>query len=249
MNLFGKKTGGDERRRGGLLSGGRRKGEVDNPYLAARRTWNDHVSGQVAARQMWQLMGLCSLLIALTAIGGNIYIGSQSKFIPYVVQVDKLGQQIAVGPVDRAAPVDPNLIASAIAGFVVNSRLVTPDVALQRKAVFATYAMLKTNDPATMKMNEWMNGREDANPFKRAEKEVVSIELSSIPLPQTPDTWQVDWVETVRDRAGAIKTPPFRMRALVTVFVEETTPDTTDDEMISNPGRVFVKDFSWSRQM
>ena len=26
------------------IDGGRRKGESDNPYLSARRTWNDHAA-------------------------------------------------------------------------------------------------------------------------------------------------------------------------------------------------------------
>ena len=39
-------------------------------------------------------------------VGGIIHIGSQSKFVPYVVQVDRLGQAVAVAPADRAAPAD-----------------------------------------------------------------------------------------------------------------------------------------------
>ncbi len=39
-----------------------------------------------------------------------IYIGSQSKFIPYVVEVDKLGQTIAVSPMDRAKGVNQGVI-------------------------------------------------------------------------------------------------------------------------------------------
>ena len=38
-----------------------------------------------------------SLLIAFVAVSGVIYIGSQSKFIPYIVEVNKLGETIVVG--------------------------------------------------------------------------------------------------------------------------------------------------------
>ena len=72
-----------------------RRGEVENPYLAARRTWNEHVGSVVSSRQTWQVVGILSLLIALSAVGGMIHIGSQSKFVPYVVEVDKLGQAVA----------------------------------------------------------------------------------------------------------------------------------------------------------
>lgn len=236
----------DPRRAGEALEGGRRPGEAENPYLAARRTWNDHVGTVVAQRRAWQLIGILSLLIALAAVGGLIHIGSQSKFIPYVVEVDKLGQTVAAGPLTAAAKADRRVVHAAVAEFIGDARLVTPDVALQRKAVFRVYAKLAPNDPATAKMNEWMNGHAEASPFRRAEHEMVSVEIKTV-LPQSPDTWQVDWVETRRDRQGTVKEPPVTLRALVTVYTAEVSSRTTDEQLRNNPMSVFVRDFSWSR--
>ena len=131
------------------LEGGRRQGEAENPYLAARRTWNDHVGGVVSSRQTWQVIGILSLLIALAGVGGVIHIGSQSKFIPYVVEVDKLGQTVAAGPVQAASKADARVIHATVAEFITDARTVTPDVALQRRSVFRVYAKLSPNDPAT----------------------------------------------------------------------------------------------------
>ncbi|SOD42748.1 VirB8/TrbF family protein [Nitrosovibrio sp. Nv4] len=245
--VFRRPVAGDERVTSSMADG-RRAGESDNPYLAARRTWNEHVGEQVASRQNWQMLGLLCLLIALAGVGGMIYIGSQSKFIPYVVEVDKLGQTIAVAPVDRAKAVDQRVIHAAMATFIQWARLVTPDVALQRKAIFGVYAMLSPDDPATAKMNEFLNGRPDWNPFKRAEKETVSTEIISV-IAQTPETWQVDWTETVRDRQGFVKTPPYRMRALVTMYVSEPAPETSEEQIRNNPLGIFVSDFAWSKQI
>jgi type IV secretion system protein VirB5 len=246
--LVFKQPSGDERQGGVALEGGRRQGENENPFLAARRTWNDQSAANVASRQMFQLIGVLALLVALAGVGGMTYIGSQSKFIPYVVEVDRLGQRQAVGPADRAAPVDQRVVHAAVADWIGSMRLVTPDIALQRKAVFKVYSMLAPNDPATAKTNEWLNGTEESSPFKRAAKETASIEIASV-IPQTPDTWQVDWTETVRDRQGVKKGEPQRWRALVTVYTMPTTPDTTDEDMRNNPLGVHVRDFSWSKQL
>ena len=227
--------------------GSSRAGQGDNPYLAARRSWNDHVGGVVASRQLWQVVALLSLLIALASVGGMVYIGSQSRFVPYVVEVDKLGQAMAVAPAQRTAPVDARVVHAAVASFITDLRTVTPDVALQRKAVFRAYAMLSSSDAATAKANEWLNGTEDSSPFKRAARETVSTEIVSV-IPQTPDTWQVDWVETVRDRQGVMKAQPARMRALVTVYTVPATPQTTEEQVRNNPLGIYVRDFSWSRQ-
>lgn len=225
-----------------------RQGKLDdNPYLAARRSWNDHVGSVVASRQLWQVVALLSLLIALASVGGMVYIGSQSRFVPYVVEVDKLGQAMAVAPAQRAAPVDARVVHAAVASFVSDLRTVTPDVALQRKAVFRAYAMLSSSDAAIAKANEWLNGTEDSSPFKRATRETVSTEIASV-IPQTADTWQVDWVETVRDRQGVMKGQPARMRALVTVYTVPATPQTTEEQVRNNPMGIYVRDFSWSRQ-
>jgi type IV secretory pathway TrbF-like protein len=238
----------DPRNGGEVLDGGRRTGESENPYLAARRTWNDQSAANTASRQMFQLFGILALLVALAGVGGVTYIGSQSKFIPYVVEVDQLGQRQAVGRADRAAPADQRVVHAAVADWVASIRLVTPDIALQRKAVFKVYSMLAANDPATAKANEWLNGTEESSPFKRAARETASIEIASV-IPQTPDTLQVDWTETVRDRQGVKKGESQRWRALVTVYSMPTTPETTDEDMRNNPLGVHVRDFSWSKQL
>ena len=161
----------DPRRSHDSIAGGRRASETENPYLAARRTWNEHLGAVVSQRQTWQVIGILSLLIALASVGGVIYIGSQSKYIPYVIQVDKLGQTMAAGPVQSTEKADPRVIHAAIADWIGCARMVSPDVALQRKCVFKAYSMLAPNDPATPKMNEWLNGTPDSSPFKRAERE------------------------------------------------------------------------------
>ena len=222
--------------------------DTENPYLNARRSWNEHVGAVVSSRQTWQVVGILSLLIALAGVGGMIHIGSQSKFVPYVVEVDKLGQALAVAPAQRAGAVDARVVHSAVASFISDARLVTPDVALQRKAVFRLYSMLSADDPGTNKAKEWLNGTEDSSPFKRAAKETVSTEILSV-IPQTPDTWQVDWMETTRDRQGLLKGQPFRMRALVTVYTAPATPQTTEEQIRNNPLGIYVRDFSWSKQV
>ena len=225
---------------------GHRADEAANPFLAARRTWNDQAAANTASRQMWQLVGLLSLLIALASVGGVIYIGSQSKFVPYLVEVDKLGELRSAGVVQPVAKADTRVLKARVSTFISDLRTVTPDVALQRRAVFRAYAMLATRDPATPKTNEWLNGIEANNPFKRAATEMVSAEISAV-LAQTPETFQVDWVETTRDRSGAVKGEPAKMRALVTVYVAPATSDTTEEQERNNPLGVYVRDFSWTK--
>ena len=219
----------------------------DNPYLNARRVWNAHEGEILSSRRTWQIIGILSLLIALSAVGGIVYIGQQSKFIPYVVAVDKLGNAAAISRADRAAPVDNRVMQATLAAFISDARLVTPDIAVQRTAIFRLYAHLAPRDPATLKMTEFLNGSEDANPFNRAATETVHIEITSA-LPQSAETWQIDWIEETRNREGALK-QSVRMRALVTAYVAPPDNRTGEEQIRRNPLGIFVRDFSWAKQL
>lgn len=217
-----------------------------NPYLNARRVWNAHEGDILSSRQTWQIIGILSLLIALSSVGGIVYIGQQSRFIPYVVQVDRLGQAAASGFADRASPVDTRVMQATLAAFIADARLVTPDVALQRSAVFRVYAFLDRNAPGTTKMNEWLNTNGET-PFTRAAREVVHTEIISV-LQQSPESWQIDWTEQIRDRDGTLKSTS-RMRALLSVSIVPPSPATDEEQIRRNPLGIYVTDFSWSKQL
>jgi len=246
-DFFKLKAGKQVRQDDGFMEGGRRSGENENPYLSARRTWNDHMRSIQASRNMWQMLALLCLMIALAGVGGVIAIGSQSKFIPYVVQVNKLGEAVAVSRADVAAVADQRVVHASVAAFINDLRMVTPDIALQRRAIYRAYAMLSTNDPATAKANLWFNGTEESSPFKRAETQTVSIEIISV-IPQSLETWQVDWLEKVYDRQGHLTETPFKMRALLRVYNRSPTQSTTEQQIRNNPLGIYIQDFSWSKQ-
>lgn len=226
---------------------GNAKEPQDNPYLNARRVWNAHEGEILSSRRTWQIIGILSLLIALSAVGGIVYIGQQSKFVPYVVAVDKLGNATAISRADRAAPVDSRVMQATLAAFISDARLVTPDIAVQRASIFRLSAHLAPKDPATLKMTEFLNGSEDANPFKRAEAETVHIEITSA-LPQSSETWQIDWIEDTRNREGGLK-QSVRKRALVTAYVAPPDSRTDEEQIRRNPLGIFVRDFSWAKQL
>ena len=199
----------------------------------------------VSSRQLWQIAGLLGMIIGLAGVGGAIYIGSQSKFVPYMVEVNKLGETVAVARADQPQKNDERITRAMLGSFVTNARTVTTDIALQRKYIFDTYAMLNPRDAGTAKMNEWLNGSSESSPFKRAEKELVSIEIKSV-LKQTDNSWQVDWVEVSRSHSGELIKPAQNMRGLFNIYY---VPPTTEEQILRNPIGLFVKDYSWSNEL
>jgi len=97
-------------------------------------------------------------------------------------------------------------------------------------------------------MNEYLGSNSETSPFKRAAKETVDVQITSI-LPQSNETWQVDWLETVRARGDGSIISRFRMRALVSIYVAPPTSQTSEEQIRKNPLGIFIRDFNWSKQL
>jgi type IV secretion system protein TrbF len=215
-----------------------------NPYLDARRAWNSAVDRAFSQLHLFQIVAVAGFLVALAAIGAMAYIGSKSKFIPYVVEVDKLGEALAVKPAEVAARADERIIRASLASFIASARLVTPDMDLERKAVLTVYAFLQTKDPATAKINAWYQGSKDSDPFERAKKVEVSTNIASVE-PVSQSSWQIDWTETTRDRDGALVGRPAHMRAVLEIYVEPLGSTARESDITRNPLGIYVRDVNW----
>jgi type IV secretory pathway TrbF-like protein len=215
-----------------------------NPYLDARRNWNSQTERAFSQLHCWQLIGITGLLIGLAGVAGITYVGSKSKFVPYVIQVDRLGEVVAVGPAQAAGPADPRVVRASLASFISSARLVTPDVELQRKAVFTVYGMLQTKDPATTKIQEWFQGSKDSDPFDRARKITVSTDINSV-QPVSSTSWQCDWQETTRDRDGGLVGKPVHMRATLEVYISAPSVQSREAEIQRNPLGIYVRNYEW----
>ena len=215
-----------------------------NPYLNARRAWNEHAGAIIGSRRIWQTVALASLLIAVGALGGIVHLARQSKFVPYVVEVDTLGQAVAVGRADIAAEADDRIVHATLAAFIRDVRMVSFDRNAQNDAIWRVFSMLQSGDPAIGKITDYMKDPV-TSPAKRASEFSVGVEISSV-LRQTRDTWEITWTERVWNRQG-VRTEQYRMRGLLTISIIPPTTATTEEEIRKNPMGIFVRDFTWSR--
>lgn len=212
-----------------------------NPYVEARREWNERYGDYIQQAQHWRTMAIISGLVAAVCAIGVVYIGAQGKIVPYVVEVDKLGESAAVARADRAAPVDSRVIKAYLARFVADWRTVTIDRQAQKVAIDRVYAMLPRGSLALQKLNDHFKGH---NPFTLASKESVSVAVTNL-LPISDKTWQVEWQEVTRDDRGAVQST-VRMKVSILVGI---TPPTEESMILMNPLGVFITDLNWSQQI
>ncbi len=154
---------------------------------------------------------------------GIIHIGSQSKFVPYIVEVNKLGETVGGGEIRAGTIQDQRIIRAKVASFMKTLRTVSVDSAINKANVFY-------KDKAT-------------NPFELGKKINREVEIVSL-LEMTSNTYQLDWKEKTFDKSGVLLYIK-GYRALVTVYLIPTAVESIED-LIKNPLGIYIKDYSIS---
>lgn len=213
----------------------------ENPYIAARQEWNERYGSYVRSAIAWRVVGTTAMTIAIIGFGYGLYQSSKVKLVPYIVEVDKLGAAVTTGFPEQIDYADQRVVRASLAGFFASFRSVTPDAVVQKKYIDRTYALLRNADPATGKVNAWFR---DNSPFERAQRATVAIEVNNV-VALSEQTYQVDWTEFERDRAGK-ETGLRRFRGIATVTL--TAPQ--DEAVIRlNPIGLYLRDLDWTAQL
>src|SRR4029077_9106390 len=101
----------------------------DNPFLAARHEFMNAFGDLARGKRNWQLIAYALAgLLALVAVA-DLRLAASSRVVPYVVQVDRLGQVLTVGPAEDLKHPDQRLVASELARFIRSIRTVLPAAA------------------------------------------------------------------------------------------------------------------------
>lgn len=209
-------------------------------YIAARTEWNERYGSYVAQAHAWRLTALASLGVAFLSVAGVVWIGAQTRVVPYVVQTDKLGDALAISRADIAPPADPRLIRAQLARWVVDVRSVSIDVWAERSLVKDGYAMINRNGAAVQQLNEWFAHND---PFKRAQTDMVGIAVESV-LPISANTWRIEWREDTRSRDGTAG-PVAYWQATATISINPPADDAT---ILVNPTGLYINSFHWSQR-
>ena len=145
-----------------------------NPYLAARREWDERHGGQIAQIRHWRWAAFIALTAAAVSSAGLVATLSERRIVPYVVKVDKLGSALAVDRAEEAAQPDRVMVVAGLARFITDMRSVYVDAAAERAILKEGYAMINRRSDAYAAMNAHMRAHD---PFERAKSETATITL------------------------------------------------------------------------
>jgi type IV secretion system protein VirB5 len=216
-----------------------RESEITNPYLIARREWDERYGSLITRARNWRFVAFLCAAAALVQSAGLVALSMRSKVVPYIVAVDSLGRQIAAVSAEQATPTDDRLKRAALFDWISDLRTVTNDPVAQRKAIDRVYARVANGSQAMTLISEYY--RNDP-PHKRAQSETVSIDVQAV-LPTSDRTYQVEWIENTRDVQGQVKSEE-RWKGAFTIVLNPPT-----DELLAhvNPLGIYVTTVSWTR--
>lgn len=212
--------------------------DPETPYQRAAQAWDDRIgSARVQARN-WRLMAFGSLGLSAALGGGLIWVSASGTIVPWVVQVDRLGQAQAIAPaVADYRPTDPQ-IAWHLARFIEETRSIPSDPIVLRQNWLRAYQY--TTDKGALALNDYARVND---PFVKVGHNQVSVDVSSV-IRASPNSFRVAWVERHYTDGALASTENWS--AILTVVIQ--TP-TNADKLKDNPLGVYVHALNWSKEL
>lgn len=212
--------------------------EPETPYQRAAQVWDDRIGSARAQARNWRLMAFGCLALSAGLAGGLVWQGARGTIVPWVVEVDKLGQAQTIAPATADhRPTDPQ-IAFHLARFVEQVRAIPADPVIVRENWLRAYDF--TTDRGAMMLNDYARTND---PFANIGRIQVAVEISSV-IRASPDSFRVAWTER-RYQDGSLAATE-RWSAILTIVVQ---PPRDPERLRKNPLGVYVNAINWSKEL
>ncbi len=183
-------------------------------------------------------MAFGGLLLTTGLSSALVWQSMQSRVVPYVVEVDQLGEARAVSPAAADyRPTDPQ-ITWHLARFISNIRSKSLDAVLMRENWLSAYDF--ATERGALFLGEYARA---ANPFADVGDRTVSVQVTSV-VRASESSFQVKWTESHYERGSLASTS--RWTAILTV---QLRPPRNADILRRNPLGLYVDAVDWSREL
>ncbi len=159
--------------------------QPETPYQRAAQVWDERIgSARVQARN-WRYMAFGSLILAAGFAGALVWQSARGTVVPWVVQVDALGEAQAVAPASADyEPTDPQ-IAFHLGRFIEQVRSIPADPIIVRQNWLRAYEF--TTDRGAAALNDFARAND---PFARVGRQQIAVEVSSV-IRASPGSFRV----------------------------------------------------------
>jgi len=212
--------------------------EPETPYQKAAQVWDDRIGSARVQAKNWRYMAFGSLILSAGFAGALVIQSARGTVVPWVVQVDKLGQAQSVASATADyRPTDPQ-IAWHLARFIEQVRSIPADPIIVRQNWLRAYEW--TTDRGAGALNDYARTND---PFTKVGKQQIAVDVSSV-IRASPDSFRVAWTERRYENGQLSATE--RWTAILTIVVQ---PPRDAERLKANPLGIYVNAISWSREI
>lgn len=212
--------------------------QPETPYQRAAQVWDERIGSARVQAKNWRLMAFGSLLLAGGLASALVWQSTRGFVVPWVVQVDRLGEAQAVASaVAGYRPTDPQ-IAWHLARFIEEVRSIPDDPVIVRQNWLRAYDY--TTDRGAVSLNDYARLND---PFARVGKIQIAVEVSSV-IRASPDSFRVAWIERRYENGSLASTE--RWTAILTIVIQQPRDA---DRLRANPLGVYVNAINWSKEL
>lgn len=212
--------------------------EPETPYQKAAQVWDERIgSARVQARN-WRVMAFGSLILSAGFASALVWQSARGTVVPWVVQVDSLGEAQTVAPASADyRPTDPQ-IAFHLGRFIEQVRAIPADAIIVRQNWLRAYEF--TTDRGATALNDYARAND---PFTRVGRQQIAVDVSSV-IRASPGSFRIAWTERHYENGQLSGTE--RWTAILTIVIQ---PPRTSERLRANPLGIYVNAISWSREM
>ena len=212
--------------------------EPETPYQRAAQVWDERIGASRIQAKNWRLMAFGSLILSAGFATALVVQSARGTIVPWVVQVDRVGQAQAVAPAEADyRPTDPQ-IAFHLARFIEQVRSIPADAIIVRQNWLRAYDF--TTDRGALALNDYARAND---PFTKVGKVQVAVEVSSV-IRASPDSFRIAWIERRYENGQIAGTE--RWTAILTIAIQQPRDA---ERLRKNPLGVFVNAINWSKEL
>lgn len=212
-------------------------GNKQTPYERAKNVWDERIGNARIQAYNWRRLAFFSIMVSLCSIAGNVYLGSQTKVIPYIVEVKQSGESSVLGTAaSLQAKTQERVVAYFLSRFVMLAREIPSDAVLIRNNMGKLFQLVTMQGKGLL-----AEKFKEINLLDEFKEKNRALEIASV-LSISKDTFQVDWFEAEYDKQGQ-KISEHPMRGTFKVAMLEPS----EQQIKENPLGIFVDYFSWTR--
>ncbi len=210
----------------------------ETPYQRAAQVWDERIGSARVQARSWRYAFFGALGLSAILTGSLVWQNARGTIVPWVVEVDKLGEARSVAPAEAGyAPTDPQ-IAFHLARFIEHIRALPDDAIVVRQNWLRAYDF--ASDRGAQALNDYARVND---PFASVGREQVAVDVTSV-IRASPSSFRVAWIER-RYREGALAETS-RWTAILGIAVQ---PPRDPDALRANPLGIFVTSINWSKEL